>query len=589
MLPELSIPAEISPDGVETILLDTSGSAEGRGAMERALASADVACIVYSVESSQSFHRLGTFWLPLVRAQRPGLSVVLVGNKIDTRGDDVTNEELEDEILPLMSDFKEIETCVECSAKTLVNVAEAFYFAQKAVLHPTGPLYDSREHELRAEAIRALERIFRLCDRDADGILSDEELNAFQVKCFRTPLQEAELESIKEILKEVEPRGVQKNGVTLPGFLALHRLFIQRGRLETTWSALRAFGYTDELQLKDELLHPQLNLKKNGVMVLGPKANEFLTRIFHAWDHDGRGSLTAAQLEELFMPVVLGGGLEWYHGLMEASLTDSSGALTLTGFLGQWALMALLDPHLVLTSLALLGCEEPFNCILVVCNGLRRDRTNRRQRDAFLVWVLGATGSGKTALRRSLLQRPFAASYVPSMEAHLAINSVPVDGRERFLVLEEIPTHGALDREALADAERLAHVDAICLVYDESDPASFTHIQQLYEEHKKTLAGIPILLLATKSDKTRNANEGVDKWLQSQNLPEPTRVSAKEMTHEEMTTRIWAPLLAAALAGDKQKASTWFLPVLGATCAVGAAAAVAYYYLRLRHHEDKSD
>ena len=72
--------------------------------------------------------------------------IVLVGNKIDTRGLDVSNENLEEEVLPIMNDFKEVETCVECSAQNLVNVAEVFYFAQKAVLHPTTPLYDSREH-----------------------------------------------------------------------------------------------------------------------------------------------------------------------------------------------------------------------------------------------------------------------------------------------------------------------------------------------------------------------------------------------------------------------------------------------------------
>jgi hypothetical protein len=49
------------------------------------------------------------------------------------------------EILPIMSEFKEVETCVETSAKIPLNVAEVFYFAQKAVLHPTAPLYDSRE------------------------------------------------------------------------------------------------------------------------------------------------------------------------------------------------------------------------------------------------------------------------------------------------------------------------------------------------------------------------------------------------------------------------------------------------------------
>lgn len=35
---------------------------------------------------------------------------------------------------------------MECSAKVSLNVSEVFYFAQKAVLHPTAPLYDSRDH-----------------------------------------------------------------------------------------------------------------------------------------------------------------------------------------------------------------------------------------------------------------------------------------------------------------------------------------------------------------------------------------------------------------------------------------------------------
>ena len=75
----------------------------------------------------------------------------------------MTNQALEDEIVPIMNEFKvffstsnvkdyrltvlkEVETCVECSAKMPLNVSEVFYFAQKAVLHPTAPLYDSREH-----------------------------------------------------------------------------------------------------------------------------------------------------------------------------------------------------------------------------------------------------------------------------------------------------------------------------------------------------------------------------------------------------------------------------------------------------------
>lgn len=43
--------------------------------------------------------------------------------------------------LAIMEEFTEIETCIECSAKTLKNISEMFYYAQKAVLHPTEPIY----------------------------------------------------------------------------------------------------------------------------------------------------------------------------------------------------------------------------------------------------------------------------------------------------------------------------------------------------------------------------------------------------------------------------------------------------------------
>lgn len=41
------------------------------------------------------------------------------------------------------------------------------------------------------------------------------------------------------------------------GFLFLHTLFIQRGRLETTWTVLRQFGYGDDLTLRESFLCPR--------------------------------------------------------------------------------------------------------------------------------------------------------------------------------------------------------------------------------------------------------------------------------------------------------------------------------------------
>jgi hypothetical protein len=63
-----------------------------------------------------------------------------------------------------------------------LNVSEVFYFAQKAVLHPTAPLYDSREHALKPKCLDALKRIFKISDVDKDGLLNATELNQFQVR-----------------------------------------------------------------------------------------------------------------------------------------------------------------------------------------------------------------------------------------------------------------------------------------------------------------------------------------------------------------------------------------------------------------------
>ena len=44
--------------------------------------------------------------------------------------------------------------------------------------------------------------------------------------------------------------------VCLSGFLFLNKLFVLRGRHETTWKVVRKFGYSNALELKDEYLHP---------------------------------------------------------------------------------------------------------------------------------------------------------------------------------------------------------------------------------------------------------------------------------------------------------------------------------------------
>ncbi|RUP48323.1 hypothetical protein BC936DRAFT_144711 [Jimgerdemannia flammicorona] len=267
VVPEVTIPPEVTPENVTTHIVDssvlyvppTTARTENRETLETEIRKAHVICIVYSIDDPNTFNRLPVFWLPYIRSLGVNVPVVLVGNKIDLRGEDVTNQSLEDEIIPIMNEFKlegEVETCVECSARQPLNVSEVFYFAQKAVLHPTAPLYDSREHVLKPACVDALRRIFKLCDTDKDNVLNDDELNEFQRKCFNAPLQQQELEGVKEVVRDREPLGVNGIGLTEIGFLFLHTLFIQRGRLETTWTVLRKFGYGDDLSLREDFLLP---------------------------------------------------------------------------------------------------------------------------------------------------------------------------------------------------------------------------------------------------------------------------------------------------------------------------------------------
>ncbi|XP_063149642.1 mitochondrial Rho GTPase 1 isoform X3 [Candoia aspera] len=253
---EITIPADVTPERVPTHIVDYSETEQSDEQLHHEISQANVICIVYAVNNKNSIDKVTSRWIPLIseRTDKDSrLPLILVGNKSDL----VEYSSMET-ILPIMNQYTEIETCVECSAKNLKNISELFYYAQKAVLHPTGPLYCPEEKEMKPACIKALTRIFRISDQDNDGTLNDAELNFFQRICFNTPLASQALEDVKNVVRKNLSDGVVDNGLTLKGFLFLHTLFIQRGRHETTWTVLRRFGYDDDLELTPEYLFPLL-------------------------------------------------------------------------------------------------------------------------------------------------------------------------------------------------------------------------------------------------------------------------------------------------------------------------------------------
>ncbi|KAJ2719673.1 ERMES complex Ca(2+)-binding regulatory GTPase gem1 [Coemansia sp. Benny D115] len=536
VVPEVTIPPEVTPENVTTHIIDTSSASDAHEVLETELRKANVVCIVYAVDDRSSFQRVHEHWLPLLRLQGINLPVILVGNKVDLRDEDIGHATvLEDEVVPIMNEYREIEICVECSAKALLNVSELFYFAQKAVLHPTRPLYDAREHIMKPKCSEALVRIFRLCDMDGDGILNDAELNEFQHKCFNTPLQQRELEGVKEIVKASRPDGVVDGGLNAEGFLYLHLLFIQRGRVETTWMVLRRFGYGDDLGLREDYLCPEFEVPPDCCVELSPSGYSFLTEIFKRYDADGDSAFCPEELDNIFS---LSPGIPWKHNRFpDSTVTNALGYVTLEGWLAQWSMSTLLDYKQTLAYLAYFGfsgdIRDGIRLVGRQGNGgggsssaLRKRKKGKAPRSVFLCYVVGAAGSGKTSLIRAFAKKPFLDDYAPTARSTTTVNSVDVKGSEKYLVMQEF---GPYDTSVLQSRRQLEACDLLVMVYDSSDPTSFAYLTNLRKNY--SLDSVPVIFVATKSDLDyveQRGDQPPDIYCRELKLTAPVYVSVKE-------------------------------------------------------------
>uniref|UniRef100_A0A674I4S4 Mitochondrial Rho GTPase n=1 Tax=Terrapene triunguis TaxID=2587831 RepID=A0A674I4S4_9SAUR len=492
---EITIPADVTPEKVPTHIVDYSESEQTEDELQEEITKANVVCVVYDVTVEATIEKIRTKWIPLVNGgveKGSRIPIILVGNKSDLQSG--SSMEI---ILPIMNQFSEIETCVECSAKNLKNISELFYYAQKAVLHPTAPLYDPEEKQLRPTCARALTRIFNISDQDNNQILSDDELNYFQKSCFGNPLAPQALEDVKTVVWKNTTDGVQDNGLTLNGFLFLNTLFIQRGRHETTWTILRRFGYADELELTDDYLYPLFRVPQGCSTELNHFGYQFLQRMFEKHDKDGDGALSPVELQSFFnvFPYV-----PWGPELYNTVCTTDKGLLSLHGFLCQWTLVSYLDVHHCLEYLGYLGYPifSEHNSQTQAITVTREKRIDlekgQTQRNVFLCKVIGPRGTGKSAFLQAFLGRNLAAHREsPGELSFYAINTVQVSGQEKYLILYEID----VDTEFMKSSD--AACDVACLMYNVNDPKSFNYCACIYKQHYMD-GQIPCIFVASKSD-----------------------------------------------------------------------------------------
>jgi len=528
VLPQTILAADQLPDKVPLLMYDTGNGESDRAKMELEIKRADVIVLCYAVNDMRTLESVGKKWMPLFTKLSVRVPVILVGCKMDLRTEEMTP--MEDVIRPVLANNHLIESALECSARKLQQILEVFYYAQKLVIHPTAPLFDQESQRLREGCVKALMRIFTLCDVDGDGALSDVELNDFQKFCFEMPLQSQELRGIKEVVKARLPEGIEgpegAGKMTLKGFLFLHALFIERGRLETTWTVLRKFGYDDNLELRDDntyFLGPACD-KVSGapdqVVELTDFGMSWLEVLFDSRDGDKDGELSKEEVESIFStapgypPAVLPGRMGQFGTATELSTSER---MTRSGFLAHWVMLTAYQPREAIKWL-LYVCFDPEMQQLESCFALSKRRSvewsrQRVTRRVFKCHVYGGKDAGKSALVDGLLSREFGGP-VRGPRLRLACKRVRATaggndlGDDKYLIMREFasaaassssPGPGALVPEP-APLEQLDDCDIAVFVYDRTSMDSFEVVRGML----RRVAGLPnpppCLLVAAKDD-----------------------------------------------------------------------------------------
>jgi len=504
VLPQITIPPSIgTPENVTTTIVDTSARPQDRTTLRKEIRKSNVILLVYS--DHYSYERVALFWMPYFRSLGVNVPVVLCANKSDLT-ENPTPQVIEEEMLPVMSEFREIDSCIRASAREHSNVNETFFLCQKAVTHPIAPLFDHKEGCLKPACVSALKRVFYLCDKDQDGYLNDQEIQDFQAKCFDKPLTTEDLDNIKLSISKTVPSSNTERGVSMQGFLQLNKMYAEKGRHETIWVILRQYHYTDSLSLADSFIHPKLDVPEYASAELSPAGYRFFMDLFLLFDKDNDGGLNDKELEALFAPTP-GPPQSWIEASFPSStVRNEAGYITLQGWLAQWSMTTFLEPKTTLEYLAYLGFEPPnprdslTSALKVTRARKRRRRPGRVERNVVLCYIVGAAGAGKSSLLDAFLNRPFDGLYHPTIKPRRVVNSVELQGgKQCYLILEEL---GELEPAILENPAKLDACDLICYSYDSSDPDSFSHIVDLRNRYPH-LDELPSIYTALKADRDK--------------------------------------------------------------------------------------
>jgi len=274
----------------------------------------------------------------------------------------------------------------------------------------------------------------------------------------------------------------------------------------------------------------------------------------------------------------------------------------------------LLDPRTTLAYLAYLGYPHssqtsdqllPSTSALSITRPRKQDRKKGTvSRNVHLAYVLGAAGSGKTAILRAFVGKSLKERFEPTMQVKTVVNSVEHGGSEKYLVLQEFGSN--YESEVLRSPKKLALADVLVFVYDSSDTNSFSYLSNLrvragttrsvfafsaddlvlaLSQQQYNLSDIPSLFVATKSDldlAQQRHEVQPDAYCRRLSLRVPVAVSMKSGQFADLFNTITGiathPL--SAVPGGGKKDSNWVGTMVYLAGGLGAVVGVGFLVWR---------
>lgn len=582
---EIRLHPDSNPDHILTAISDYNSEEQSLEELYNEISKASVIVIVYDVNDTSSVDRIRKYWMPNVQKEIVGSDalygkpIILVGNKSDS---EESNSKL-NEVITLMNEFPEIETCVESSAKTMKNVSDIFYYAQRAVIYPSQPIYSAENRDITQNCRKALVRIFKLNDNDNDGLLNQYELNQFQLFCFGVPLAENSYNEIINRVAENDPKGVLKNSLTLDGFIALQMLFIQRGRYEIVWNALKKYGYSNDLQLREDYIYPTLKVPLGSSVELSPEGYQFVSQLFEKFDEDKDCLLNPSEFQNCLS--LYPRHLVWIKDAIQCVESDDRGWITYNGFISLWTYKALTDAPETLECLAYLGFNIKHKSqldALIITRDRRIDIEEKEtQRNVFQCHVFGPRDSGKTAFIHSLTNKSMqrSASINKQGANDNVINVVNTKDHCKYLLLHEVNLYD--QGNTLTDYEKNA--DVVVFLYDVSNPQSFAYSANIYKRFFYRTK-VPCLFIATKVERfsvEQDYEMQPDSFCRYYHLAEPYKLYNKEIG--KSNNQIFQHILTMAIYPHLKNVYTFFDINRLSTILVGGAIVGAIGILLLKN------